>query len=133
MIGIDTNVLVRYLMQDDELQSPIATQFIESLTTEDPGFISLVVTVETTWVLSRAYKLTREQVVQVLEALVRSRELIVAEAANIVCALHVFQSGSADFADCLIERLANQAGCSETVTFDSSAAMSAGMTLLESG
>ncbi len=115
------------------MQSPIATQFIESLTTEDPGFISIVVTVETTWVLSRAYKLTREQVVKVLEALVRSREIIVAEAADVVCALHVYKSGSADFADCLIERLANQAGSSETVTFDSSAAKNSGMTLLESG
>ena len=131
MIGIDTNVLVRYLMQDDDVQSPIATRFIESLTAEKPGFITLVATVETTWVLSRAYKLTREQVVQALDALIRSRELIVDEGADVVCALRMFQTGSADFADCLIERMASRAGCTETVTFDSRAAKSAGMFLLE--
>lgn len=131
MIGIDTNVLVRYLMQDDDVQSPIATKFIESLTADHQGFITLVATVETAWVLSRAYKLSREQITQALEALIRSRELIVDDAANVLCALRKFQDGNADFADCLIGQMASRAGCTETVTFDMSASKSAGMKLLQ--
>ena len=132
MIGLDTNVLVRYLMQDDDVQSAIATRFVESLTAERLGFVSLVVTVETVWVLSRAYKLTRDQVGQALEALLHSREIVIDEGADVLRALRTFQNGSADFADCLIERLADRAGCERTVTFDTKAAKTAGMTLLES-
>ncbi len=131
MIGIDTNVLIRYLMQDDDVQSPIASEFIESLTPDKPGFITLVATVETTWVLSRAYKLSRVQVVQALEALIRSRELIVDDAPDVICALRKFQDSSADFADCLIAQIATGAGCTKTVTFDIGASKSAGMSLLE--
>ena len=131
MIGLDTNVLVRYLMQDDDVQSPIATRCIESLTAESPGFLTLVATVETVWVLSRAYRLTRDQISQVLEALLHSREIVIDEGADVLRALRAFQDGSADFADCLIERLASRAGCERTVTFDTRAARSAGMTLLE--
>jgi len=131
VIGLDTNVLVRYLMQDDEVQSPIATRLVETLTAERPGFVTLVATVETVWVLSRAYRLNREQIGEALEALLRSREIVVDEGADVLRALRVFQDGSADFADCLIERLANRAGCDHTVTFDGRAAKTAGMTLLE--
>ena len=131
MIGLDTNVLVRYLMQDDDVQSPIATRFVESLTAERPGFVTLMATVETVWVLSRAYRLSRDQIGQALEALLRSREIVIDEGADVLRALRAFQGGSADFADCLIERLANRAGCERTVTFDAQAARTAGMTLLE--
>ena len=131
MIGLDTNVLVRYLMQDDDVQSPIATRFVESLTAENPGFVTLVATVEMVWVLSLAYRLTRDQIGQALEALLCSREIVIDEGADVLRALRAFQDGSADFADCLIERLASRAGCERTVTFDARAAKTAGMTLPE--
>lgn len=130
MIGIDTNVLIRYLMLDDETQSAIASEFIESLSVENPGFISLVAVVETTWVLSRSYNLRREEVVQVLEALLRSRELIVDDSADVLRALRKFQAGKAVFADCLIEQLGKRSGCIKTVTFDSAAVKSTGMSML---
>ena len=131
MIGLDTNVLVRYIMQDDPSQSPKATRLIERLTTDEPGFIPLVAIIELVWVLSSSYRLDREQVSSALELLLRSKELIVDRADQVMRAQARFRSGGTDFADCLIERIAHAAGCQATMTFDAGAAKSAGMTLVK--
>jgi predicted nucleic-acid-binding protein len=130
MIGLDTNVIVRYVMQDDPKQSPKATKIIESLTVEDPGFISLIATIEFVWVLASCYDLDRDQVGQAVDALLRTRELVLDGAELVAQALRIYRSGSADFADCLIERCSSNAGCGQTMTFDKSAAKATGMTLL---
>jgi len=130
MIGLDTNVLVRYIMQDDVKRSPKATKLIDSLTVEAPGFVSLVSVVELWWVLSSSYGLSREQVAEALELLLRSKEIVVDRSDHVVKALRVFKVSTADFADCLIERSAASAGCDRTVTFDVRAAKTAGMTLI---
>ena len=80
MIGIDTNVVVRYIMQDDPRQSAQATRFMESLTSAAPGFLSHVVLVELVWVLSSAYDLSRDEVTQVLEQVLQTKEVIVERA-----------------------------------------------------
>lgn len=130
MIGLDTNVLVRHIMQDDAKQSRKASMLIESLSVESPGFVSLVSVVELVWVLSSCYDLTREQLVQALDLLLRSKEFVVDRTDQVLKALRVFKSSSADFADCLIERTAASAGCDRTMTFDISAAKTAGMSLI---
>jgi predicted nucleic-acid-binding protein len=130
MIGLDTNVLVRYIMQDDARQSALATRLVESLSVESPGFVPLVSVVELAWVLSSAYALDRGQVVQAFESLLRTKEIVVERAEIVWKALRVFQSANADFADCLIERSAAVAGCGRTMTFDRGAAKSCGMTLV---
>ena len=130
MIGLDTNVLVRYVMQDDPKQSEKASRFIESLTPETPGFVPLVALVELAWVLTSCYGLTREQVAQALDALLRAKEIVLERAEQVSQALRAFGSSSADFADCLIERIAAAAGCEKTMTFDTGAAKGAGMTLI---
>lgn len=130
MIGLDTNVLVRYIMQDDAKQSAKATRLIEALDASDTGFVSLVSVVELVWVLSSCYDLSREQLVQALDALLRAKQLVVDQADQVVRALRSFGAGSADFADCLIERTASSAGCDRTMTFDVAAAKTAGMTLI---
>jgi len=130
MIGLDTNVLVRYIMQDDAKQSLLATKLVESLTVDMPGFVALVAVVELVWVLSSSYGLERPQVVAALEALLRTKE-IVTEGADVVWkAVRTFRDSSADFADCLIERSAASAGCERTMTFDRGAAKNCGMTLI---
>lgn len=130
MIGLDTNVLVRYIMQDNPRQSPLATALVESLSADEPGYVTQVCVVEIFWVLSSAYGLDRTQLASALDGLLRSKEIVV-EAAEVVWkALRVFQAGSADFADCLIERAATTAGCSRIVTFDRAAAKSCGMQFL---
>lgn len=130
MIGLDTNVLVRYIMQDDPKQSPKATKLIESLDGENPGFVALVSVVELAWVLSSCYDLSRAQVAQALDAMLRSKQLVVEQADQVLRALRMFAAGKADFADCLIERSAVHAGCDRIMTFDTGAARHAGMQLL---
>jgi predicted nucleic-acid-binding protein len=130
MIGLDTNVLVRYIMQDDLKQSPLATRLIESRSVESRGFVPLVSVVELFWVMSSAYELDRGQLIAAMEGLLRSKELVVERAEIVWKALRIFQSANVDFADCLIERSAAAAGCGKTMTFDRGAAKSAGMTLL---
>jgi predicted nucleic-acid-binding protein len=130
MTGLDTNVLVRYVMQDDPRQSPRATRLIESLNAEAPGFVPVVVLLELVWVLSGSYGLGRNQVATVLDTLLRSKELLVDRAELVAQALKRFSADGADFADALIERLAWAAGCTTTVTFDNGAVKSTAMTLV---
>ena len=126
MIGLDTNVLVRYVTQDDPVQSAKASELIESLTTASPGFVSLVSIVELVWVLQSCYQSAKSEVVTVLETLLRTRELTVEHAEVIWQALRKFVANKADFADCLIERCAHAAGCEYTATFDLNAVKAAG-------
>lgn len=130
MIGLDTNVLVRYIMQDDPKQSPKASKLIESLDDNNPGYITHVCVIELYWVLTSSYELTGEQVTQALEAILRTKQLLVERADQVTRALRVFAAGKADFADCLIERSASGAGCTQTMTFDVGASKHAGMTLV---
>lgn len=131
MIGLDTNVIVRYVTQDDPKQSPMATRLIESLTANAPGYIAVVSVVELIWVLSSCYGSTKGEICEVLESLLRTKELVVAHADTVWKALRVFRSGKADFADCLIERSAHEAGCTHTATFDVGAAKDSGMQLIK--
>lgn len=130
MIGLDTNVILRYIMQDDPVQARQATVLIESLTADEPGFIPLIVLVEMVWVLFSAYRLNRHQVAQLLEQLAQLKEIRLDSTDLVLKALRIFKAGSADFSDCLIERIAANQGCQKTVTFDIAAAKSAGMVLL---
>jgi predicted nucleic-acid-binding protein len=131
VIGLDTNVLVRYIMQDDQKQSPVAAKLIESLSTDVPGFVTLVSVVELVWVLDSCYGLERQQLSDAVEGLLRTQEVIIESAETVWKAVRSFRSSAADFADCLIERLAASAGCDKTVTFDRLAAKNCGMTLLQ--
>lgn len=130
MIGLDTNVLVRYLAQDDSVQSPKATRLIEALGAENPGFVSLVSLTELVWVLSGCYASGKEDLVAVLEGLLRAKGLQVENAETVWKAVRRFKDDKADFADCLIECSARQAGCDYTATFDRGAAKHCGMRLI---
>ena len=130
MIGLDTNVLVRYVAQDDTIQSPQASTLIESLTAEMPGYVSLVSVVELVWVLTGCYASTKSEICEVLETLLRTKELIVAQAETVWKALRQFRGNNADFADCLIACSGTEAGCDHTLTFDKSAVKNCGMQLL---
>jgi len=131
LIGLDTSVVVRFLAQDDETQSPIATDIMASFTRERPGFIGSVVLAEITWVLSRAYKASREEIAAAVEGLLRSAELIVENSEAAYRALAAYRaSNTAEFADALIAETALLAGATEIVTFDRSAAASLAMRLL---
>ena len=131
MIGLDTNVLVRYIMQDDVKQAQLASRLIESLTVEETGFVPLVAVVEVIWVLSSSYQLDRTQVLAALELLLRTKEIEVERAEVVWRAVRVYRNSNADFADCLIERSAAAAGCARTMTFDRRASKTCAMTLIQ--
>lgn len=130
MIGLDTNVLVRYFAQDDVPQAALANALIEDLTEARPGFVSTITLVETYWVLRRAYRTDRSATAALMQGLVESKEMVVERADSVRRALRRVGEG-ADFADALITELGIEAGCQRTVTFDRNAAKLAGMQLLE--
>ena len=131
MIGLDTNVLVRYIMQDDAKQAKLASELMEALTVDEPGFIPVVAIIELVWVLSSSFALVRNQVVQVLEVLLQTKEVQVENAEVVWRAVRLYRASAADFADCLIERSAAAAGCARTMSFDRGAVKNCAMTLLE--
>jgi predicted nucleic-acid-binding protein len=130
MTGIDTNVIVRFLAKDDLDQTSRARGFLRSLTFKSPGFVSLISLIEMVWVLKSRYGTNKIQMIQYLEQLLASSELVLESHAAVTQALHSFAAGKADFADCLIERSGHLAGCGETVTFDQDASRFAGMRLI---
>ena len=131
MIGLDTNVLVRYIAQDDSIQSAKAEQFIEQeCSPTSPGFIGLVTMVELVWVSETCYGASRQDVCDLLSRILSTKQLVVQEADVVWQALRLFENGPADFSDYLIERIAHENGCESVVTFDKIAAK-AGMTLLK--
>jgi len=130
MTGIDTNILVRFFTQDDPDQGYRADRFLQLLGPESPGFLSLVSIAELVWVLRSRYGVSKAQLIQYLEMLLRSSELVLESPDAVRQALLRFSFGKADFADCLIERSGSLAGCTETVTFDEDASKLSGMRLL---
>lgn len=131
MIGLDTNVVVRFLAQDDDVQSPVATRVFSRLTRDNPGLVSAVVLAEVSWVLTRAYRLSRADLFAAIEGLLRSAELRIENAEAAWRALGAFQAAkSLEFADALIAKTNALAGASQTVTFDRDAASEGGMKLL---
>ena len=131
MIGIDTNILVRYIAQDDAAQSRRATSFIEKeCTAASPGFVGLVVLAEVVWVSESVYGAARDEVAEIVRRILSIRQLQVQEAETAWKALRLFESSKADFADCLVKCSAAVAGCESVVTFDKQASR-AGMTLLK--
>ncbi len=129
MIGLDTNVLVRYVVQDDPDQSARATALVESLDDQRRGFVSVVVLVELAWVLRRAYGARPDDVHAVVDRLLRARELVVQDADVVRLALRLAVAG-ADFPDAVISGVNAGAGCDTTVTFDVGASRHTGMRLL---
>jgi predicted nucleic-acid-binding protein len=122
MIGFDTNVIVRYLTQDDPVQSPKTTELIErGLTEEDPGFVSVVAMAETAWVLERISGLTAEEIAAVIERMLAVDVLLVESEQEVFTAMIAVKEGRGAFADALIGALGARAGCSHTVTFDQKA------------
>ena len=119
MIGLDTDVLVRYLAQDDPVQSPKASEFMErGLAEADQGFVSVVVMAETAWVLERAYGLAGGEIAAVIERVLQANTVVVESEQEVFAAMTALKDGRGSFADALIAALAAKAGCARTVTFD---------------
>jgi len=132
VIGLDTNVLVRYFAQDDAAQSAAANKVMANLGKDDPGFVSLVVLCELVWVLEDAYGVAKPQLLEVLRSLLESDELVIERKPVAWAALEQFQASNMDFSDAVIALCGIDAGCQHTLTFDRAAAKSKGFSLLKS-
>lgn len=130
MIGLDTNIIVRYFALDDPVQSRMASEIIERRSSEDePGFISLVTMVETVWVLSRIYGLSGEETAGIVELMLQADSISIQNEREVFTAMVALKSGQAAFADALIAALGTWAGCPATLTFDKKAARLKGFEL----
>lgn len=116
MIGLDTNILVRYLTRDDESQWQQAADLILQ---NQPCFIANIVLCELVWVLRGTnYRFQKEEIISVLEAMLHSPAFEFENRSIVAQALQRYQQGRADFSDYLIGALSRQAGCTETASFD---------------
>lgn len=119
MIGIDTNVLVRYIVQDDPKQSKIATKLIESrLSIADKGLISSIVLCEVVWVLKRLYRQPKDRLLLVVKTILEAEAFEVEHRDCAWRAYYDFDEGLADFSDYYLARINKTYGASFTLTFD---------------
>jgi len=119
MVGLDTNVLVRFLVRDDEEQHRAAVDLLaRGVASGEPFFIGDVVLAETLWVLGSRYRCDREELAGVIRQLVGAEGLAFESADRVIRALRAFERGSAGLADYLIGERAREAGCKEVYTFD---------------
>ena len=131
MIGLDTNVVIRYLTQDDARQSALASRLFERiLSVEHPGFVSLITLCEIVWVLSEGYEADRPRARAVIEGLLASKQIVVEESDLVWKALRAWEGSAADFSDALIGQVLAARGCEKIVTFDKAAAKLPGFELL---
>lgn len=119
MIGVDTNVVVRLLVADDERQADAAARYLKAhCSGDEPALLSDIVLVECAWVLEDVYEYSRAQIGDAIDGLLATAQLRAADATAVSAALQRFRSSSADFADCLLGVSNAGAGCEYTATFD---------------
>ena len=133
MIALDTNVVVRFLTQDDPAQSAWATALFARLSEAEPGFLCREVVVELVWVLERAYGLPRHDIAAALDGLLAARELVIEAPDRTGLAVECYRQGGAGFSDHMIALAGRDAGCSATLSFDRKAVSHAGMTIVPPG
>jgi predicted nucleic-acid-binding protein len=130
MIGIDTNILLRYFVKDDPTQTPLAVRTIHSLSSQEPGWIALLVLAELTWTLRRIFKLNRKAIAGVIAKLLDSQDMVLEQEEIVRQALQLYVTTKADFADCVIAVSARSVGCTTMATLDEVAARDLGMQLI---
>ena len=127
MLGVDTNVLVRYLTRDDKSQYGKARRLIaREVAKGEPVLVSLLILLETEWVLRSRYELAKEDIVTAFSALLDTADLAFEDEPSVENAVYSWKDSAADFADCLIEARNRRLGCRATATFDSRALKLAG-------
>ena len=130
MTGLDTNLLLRYFLDDDPVQSPKARRIMKSLGSSELGWIALPAIIEFVWVLKSKNRAQRMTIAATLDRLLAQDTVVVEQAEVVSEAVRRFRFSRADFADCLIAASAQAADCSRTLTFDHVAAHDAGMELV---
>ena len=130
MIALDTNILVRFLTQDDPGQSEEAEKVMSSISPDAPGYVCREVLVELIWVLERAYKYSRVDISRALEGLLSAAELVIEAADDVGAVLQLYDDKGFGFSDLTIRQAASRSGAKTQVTFDRKAARLSGVTWL---
>jgi predicted nucleic-acid-binding protein len=130
MIALDTNVLVRFLTQDDDAQFQVAADLIEGCTRDLPGYVCREVMIELVWVLERAYKYSREEIADALLSIVTASQLLVENAQDIASIVNLYRDEGYDFADLMIRQAAQRTESRILKTFDQKLARLDGVELL---
>lgn len=130
MTGLDTDVVVRFFIEDDSRQFRSAVHLLESFTPQAPGYISLTCLAEFVWVTRARYAIPKGQLIAWITRMLQAPEFILESESVVEEAIQLFAASKADLADCLIERSCRAAGCERTDTFDRAAIESAGMSIL---
>lgn len=130
LIGIDTNVFARYFLQDDVIQSKIASDFLESLNQNRKGLMTMVVLVELFWILKQGRKLPKSQLITILDMILTTNTLVIEQKSLVYKAFSIYRTSSADFPDCLVMLVGKNLGAKCTVTFDKGAKNHASMQFL---
>ena len=129
MLGVDTNVLVRFLTKDEAEQYEKARRMIRRGASDPDGiYVNQLVLLETEWVLRSAYGYSKAEIAAAISALLDAQELVFEDEPAIEEALFTWKKSNADFADCLIGAKNRRAGCTATATFDTKAAKLPGFT-----
>ena len=130
MIALDTNVLVRFLAQDDDAQFEVAAGLIEGCTSDALGYVCREVMIELVWVLERAYKYSREDIAEALLSIVTASQLSVENAQDIASVVNLYRDEGYDFADLMIRQSAQRSENRILKTFDQKLAKLDGVELL---
>ena len=130
MIAVDTNILLRAIVRDNAGMSDAAQALLRGLSAEEPGFVCREVLLETVWVLERAYRFPRAQIVDVLRELFATGSLVAEASDDVAKATFMYGQGSADFADLMILAAAERVGAMPLYTFDQKLAREEGAVLL---
>ena len=130
MIAVDTNILLRAIVRDNDEMSAAAQALLRGLSVEEPGFVCREVLLETVGVLERVYRFSRVQIADVLTGLFASGSLVVEAPDDVATAAFAYGQGGADFADLMILAAAKRAGATSLYTFDRKLAREEGASLL---
>lgn len=132
MIGVDTNVLLRLFVNDNELQHKLALEFFRERNSRSPAFISSVVFAELIWALSKRYGYSQDQILDLVTQLINSTDFVIEQAEVISRVVDHCRSANSSLTDTLVSHLAATRGCEKTMTFDRDAAKRVpGMELLK--
>jgi predicted nucleic-acid-binding protein len=127
MLGVDTNVLIRYLTRDDQSQYEKARRLIaREVSNGEPVLVSMLVLLKTEWVLRSRYELAKGEIVAAFSALLDTADMTFEDEPSVESAIYSWKDSTADFADCLIEARNRRLGCRATATFDGRALKLAG-------
>lgn len=119
MLGIDTNVLVRFLVRDDEAQFEKARKLIKrEIAAGRRVFVNQLVLMESEWVLRSRYVVPKNQIIEAISGLLDAADIQFEDEPSIEEALFMWKETAAEFADCLIGAKNRRLGCRATVSFD---------------